>query len=390
MRIRALRKIYLAIVITAMGTVAFSAGMNVDRFELLTHGEMSDGLFTMSSRVYFDLSFEGGNKFAGLLRMNFLSSDIEDALSLATKDATSTNYLDKLDNLTSMGFKTAAVTARRLFGLPLEATYFIGYLDSVCSGDDFVTLFGATPFSTALRGPMVYPNGIKNNSHLYYDSLDAIYGTGLSLGLLGTSSALYLYTYQDADLGAGNWTVNLRGLMDAGRLKLELFGGASYAPATPYGLYRGGLLFNYAPGKVGEFFAQIGMTRWDPSTTLGIDNFFFLFEPRINFYPGSLAITVFYHPKYYREALTGEEQSFDLNVNLKFGDVSRTGAQGGATSLFSFRPKTSETLTIDVAPYYSVITSGVEWNFKLDLKLFPFPSPWYGIFRPYIGVSTSF
>jgi hypothetical protein len=241
---------------------------------------------------------------------------------------------------------------------------------------------------------MVYPEGVGGNADLYYEGLDAVYGTGLRLGLVEKTKAYYLYAYQDADIATGAWSALFRALFDSGSLKLEAFGGASLVSSAPLGLYRAGLLFDYAPGNVGEFFAQVGMTRWNPSEGLGIKNFYFLFEPRINFYPGTLAVTVFYHPYWYRQKATGESGAFDLNLNLKFGDISKTGAQGGATTLLSFRPPTSADTTamatIDLSPYYSVISSGVEWSFKLDLRLFPFPSPWYGMFRPYVGVKTSF
>jgi hypothetical protein len=399
---RFLRILVLAAVLLAAIPAAWAAGINVDRLELVTHGGYSDttGLFAMNSRLFFDMSFEGGDKFAGLLKLEFLSGSVESDLTQAglTLAPTGTAATDieaiiaRLNAGVSPRLKTAAVTARHLFGIPLEATYFVGALDNIASGDDFPGLFGAAPFGTELRGPMVYPDGVGGDSSRYYDGLDSIYGTGLKIGLVGKKSAYYLYAYQDSDLGAGNWTANLRALFDTGSLKLELFGGGSYAPAYSYGLWRGGLLFNYAPGKVGEFFAQIGLTRWDPNKVLGMDDFYFLFEPRLNFYPGSLAITVFYHPTYYREKATNEKSALDLNVNLKLGNISRTGSQGGVTTLLSFRPLVpgADPLTIDISPYFSAIASGVEWNFKLDLRLFPFPANWLGLFRPYIGVKTSF
>jgi hypothetical protein len=405
MKARAFRTFFLTAALFLMGATAFAASITVDKLELLTHGayDNDNSLFSVKSRLYFDLSFEGGDKFAGLLKMDFLSGSLEDDLynagltlsssGNATKDITT--VLSRLNSAVGPRLRTAAISARRLFDLPIEATYFIGTLDTFCSGDDFVSLFGAAPFGTELSGPMASPDGIGGDADRYYDGLDTVYGTGLRLGYVGKGSAYYLYAYQDSDLGAGNWTGDLRALFDTGALKLETYAGGSYAPSvsnSSAGIYRGGLLFDYAPGNVGEFLAQIGMTRWNALESPSINNFYFLFEPRINFYPGSFAITVFYHPAYYREKATNEQGSFDLNFNLKFGNVSTTGSQGGVTSLLSFRPYVtgSDTFTMSVSPYYAAIASGVEWSFKLDLRILPVPTAWYAIFRPYVGVKTSF
>lgn len=392
MKARALTGILVALALAAAGWPVFAAGLSVDSLQLISSGSLNEstGLFEVDSRLFFDLSIEGGDKFGGLLKLDFLSSDIESALALAGDEATADNYLSKLDNLTSMGLRTAAVTAKRLFDSPLELTYFVGLLDSLCSGADFPGLFGSEPFGTDLSGPMVFPDGIGERKKLYYDGLDAIYGTGLRFGLAGKSSALYVYAYQDADIGKGAWTGTVRGLLETGSLELEAYAGASYASGTAYGLYRAGLLFNLTPGNIGEFFAQVGLTRFDPAEGLSIDDFYFLFEPRLNFYPGSLAVTVFYHPGWYRQVDTNDENALDLNVNLKFGSLAKAGSQGGLASTLSFRPHLSDALTIDLAPYYAVIASGMEWSFKLSVRLFPFPSAWYGMFTPFIGVTTSF
>jgi len=395
MRGRSLHATLLAAVLAAAASsAAYAANVSVDRLELLSHGSAdASGLYQVDSRLYFGLSLEGGDKFAGLLRLDFLSGQVERDLGLLQDSLPPTATLsDAIDRLNAAGLRlrTVAVSARRLFGQPLEATYFVGELDTFCSGDDFTTLFGAAPFATALRGPMVYPDGIGGDPNRYYDGIHAVYGTGARLGAGLERAAAYLYLYQDSDLGQGRWSADLRGLLDADKLKLELFAGASYDPSSAFGYYRAGMLFHYAPGAVGEFYAQVGAPRMDPASGVGIDDFFFLFEPRVNFAPGSLAITVFYHPAYYRQKATGEEGALDLGMNLKFGDVSRTGSQGGLESLLAFRPVDAEPLSVDIAPYFSAIASGLEWSFKLNLGVFPFPADWYAVLEPFVGVKTSF
>jgi hypothetical protein len=395
----------LALALAAPWT-AFAADLSVQTLDLISHGGLDSGTgrFAVDTRLYFDLAIKGGEKFGGLIRMDFLSGTVENDLA---KSGQTLNHLtgapiagdinaiiDKINSLTSPRLRTAAVTARGLLGLPLEATYFVGMLDNFCSGDDFITLYGASPFSTALRGPMVYPEGVGGNSNLFYEGIHAVNGTGFRFGTTSKLSSgfnAYLYAYQDADIGPGFWSGDLRFLLNSGPVKLELFGGGSTQPGAPLGVYRAGMLFYAAPGEVGEFFAQAGIPRWDISKAFSVDELYFLFEPRINFGVGSLALTVFYHPAWYRQKETDEAGSLDAAFNLRFGKLAEQGAQGGVESLLELRTATGSTpLSINISPYYSVIAAGIEWDMKLTLKLFPFPSPWYGVFKPFIGLKTSF
>ena len=389
----------------------FGADIRVDQLELLTHGELNQGTgaFTVASRLFFDLSMEGGDKFAGLLRMDFLNSDIENALNLANSSlgqvpaAYDSSYesslADRVNNLISPQLRTVAVTARSLFGLPVDVAYFVGQMDNFCSGDDFVALFGATPFSTDLRGPMVYPDGVGGNPNVWFDGIYAVDGTGFRVSTtpkLSAESIGYVYLYQDSNIGPGSWSGDLRYQFNSPAAKVEVFTGAT--TGSTYGIYRGGLLFYATSGDVGEFFAQTGVTYWDPTTAFSLDNLYFLFEPRINFGAGQAAITVFYHPAWYLQknySALGEKDALDAAFNLRFGRISQSGAEGGVQTLLAFRPLTLNTATtpplaIDTAPYYSLIAGGVRWDFKLDLRLFPFPSAWYGMFGPYIGLKTSY
>jgi hypothetical protein len=389
-----------------MGPLALSAAdLRVDQLELLTHGALNDssGAFEVGSRLYFDLSLEGGDKFAGLLRMDFLNGDIENALSLNGNSldggtATTGDLADRINNLISPRLRTVAVTARSLFNLPLDFSYFVGSMDTFCSGDDFVTLFGAAPFATDLRGPMVYPQGVGGNPNLWYDGIYAADGTGFRLATtakLSDKSVSYAYFYQDANLGPGTWSGDLRFLFNSDSVKTELFAGATNGAS--YGLYRGGVLFYASSGQVGEFLAQAGVTHWDPSQSLSLDDVYFLFEPRINFGNAQVAFTVFYHPAWYLQKdyrALGEKNAMDAAFNLRFGHISQGGSEGGLQTLLTFRPPVvvspTPTLAIDTSPYYSLIAGGVRWDFKLDLRVFPFPSQWYGMFKPFIGLKTSY
>ena len=322
-----------------------------------------------------------------------MSGDIEEALSLARKDATDeASALARINALTSPCFKTAAVTAKSLFNLPLDLSYFIGYLDSFASGDDFVPLFGTASFASSLRGPMVYPEGINGDTDLFYDGIHAVNGTGLRLGTspkLSSNFVSYLYAYQDADLGEGCWSGDLRALYNTPNVKVEFFAGGFHRLKLRYLSRRASLL--RLSRRRRRVFPPGCIPYYDPAVGFSVDNLYFLFEPRINVGFGNIAITVFYHPLYYRQQKNDLEKSaLDAAFNLRFGRLQRSGAQGGVEALLKFRPLTDDPLAASVSPYYSMITGGVEWDFKLRLSAFPFPSPWYGMFEPFIGLKTSF
>jgi hypothetical protein len=400
----ALLPLALALAIVAPRAL-LAADFRVDDLELLSHGTYNSpsGAFDVGSLLYFDLSLEGGDKFSGLLRMDFLNGDVENALNLSTttldNSATNADLATRLNNLLSPNLETVAITAKSVFDSPVDVSYFVGQMDKFCTGDDFVSLFGAAPFATDLRGPMVYPDGVGNNPNLWYDGIYQAEGTGFRFGTtpkLSGSSIAYAYLYQDSNLGTGHWSADLRYLFNSPAVKTELFAGMS--TGGPYGYYRGGLLFYATSGDVGEFYTQAGLSYYDPSQPLSLDNIYFLFEPRINFGIGQAAITVFYHPAWYLQqyyGASGEKDAIDAAFNLRFGHVSQSGAEGGLQTLLEFRPLTTDTsvtapLTVDASPYYALITGGVRWDFKLQLRLFPFPDPWYGMFMPFIGVKTSY
>ncbi|MDA8425015.1 MAG: hypothetical protein M0Z80_02670 [Treponema sp.] len=384
-----LRFAFFALVV-AGGPALRAANFAVNNLEMVTHGSVdpSTNLFTAGTSLYYELEIKGGDKVSALLRLNFLNGDIESVLPPP----------GTLSTALSPQFETAAVTTKDIFNLPLDATYFVGYLDAFCSGDDFVTLFGTAPFATTLRGPMVYPNGIGNNPNRYWDGIAASDGTGFRLGTsprLSSNFVSYLYMYQDSDIGPGSWSGDLRGLMNYERVKLEIFAGATATPGYSAGIYRSGLMFYAAPGEVGEFFAQVGVPHWDPLAGFSVNDIFFLFEPRMNFSFGSLALTVFYHPAWYRQQPTDESGALDTALDLRFGKIAQDGSQGGLQCLLEFRPLTTNTtltptLTALASPYYSIIGGGIEWDFKLALQLLPLPSAWYGIFQPFVGLQTSF
>jgi hypothetical protein len=394
--------------LTALAPGALQAtDLRVDDLELLSHGvyDQSSASFDVSSRLFFALSMEGGDKFSGQLKLDFLNSDIEKAMSLANTSlnplpstATNSQLANSINNLISPQLQTVSVTAKSVFALPLDLAFFVGQMDNFCSGDDFTALFGTAPFSTDLRGPMVYPNGVGGNPNVWFDGIYQPNGTGFRLSTtpkFSSESVGYMYLYQDSDVGQGTWSGDLRYSVNFPLVKTDLFVGAT--TGSSMGLYRGGLLFYATTGNVGEFFAQMGVTRLDPAQGFSINDVFFLFEPRIRFGSAAQAvITLFYHPTWYDQVdYTSEQGALDAAFDLRFGHIAERGSQGGLQTLIEFRPETTDpvnipNLAVDTSPYYSIITGGVRWDFKLDVRVFPLPSAWYGMFGPYIGLKTSY
>ena len=162
----------------------------------------------------------------------------------------------------------------------------------------------------------------------------------------------------------------LKGALPAGvvkeinfdKIKLEGFLGASF-PASNIGLYRGGFLFYYSPGKTGEFFAQVGVPQWNPTEAFDIDRLFFLFEPRIKLDPVTIILTLFWHPGYYLQEETVNTGSSDVHINFMIGNPETSTFSGGLEGGVTFNSSAvTDQFGVVVSPYISAVTSGVIWN----------------------------
>ena len=97
----------------------FAANVVVDNLELVSYGnyDATTGRFPVTSRLAFDLSVGGGEKFAGLIRLNFLSTQVESDLATLQGTLPSTATLPQVitrANAPGLGIKTVAVTAKRI------------------------------------------------------------------------------------------------------------------------------------------------------------------------------------------------------------------------------------------------------------------------------------
>lgn len=355
--------LFLAFLMFANGIV-FSANVTVPSLELYTRGVNSGGTFAFETEGDMDLLVEGGYKFGGLVVLNYTSPSLETPASGV-----------------GLTFKTARITQRELFGLPLSFSYFIGEGDTFCSGDIFPQYFGADPMATAYRGLMHFPEGIR------YDGIHTLKGTGLQFDITppGETLLLSFYLYQDSNIDSdsdpttfepGYYSSDLRFALNFNKLKVETFVGATYpAPDSSYGYYRGGLLF-YASEESVEFMAQVGIPQWSPvNDQFNMSLFYLLFEPRVKVGFLSVIPTFFWRPGYYNQQSTNE-QAFDVNLNLLLGGTAASKVRGGLESNFSYQTESGGTTVsefrIRLSPYLQLLTSGVIWEIRVNGKLLPY------------------
>lgn len=364
--------------------VLYAADINVPVLEMLTRGYEDAGNFVLNSRLFIDLIVQGGSKFRGSLKLNFNSGNLEKDFSASKRAVVLSDpatqaeleaLAEKVNNPTGLMFKGVSASISDVFGLPITATYFIGDSDTFCSGYDFPALFGASPFTTMFSGYSYFPKGIGTDPDRFYDGIHAVSGTGavVSSTKLAPWFGVFWYAYQDANVSTQAYSSDLRFLINTPNLKLETFMGVTY-PLSVYGVYRGGLLFYYSTGLMGDFFAQVGIPYFNPAAAeFNIDQFYFLFEPRLKFDPLTVIVTLFYHPSFYRQKETGENGAIDVNFNILAGNIIKNQMQGGVETLISLRQLANTSpFSLKVLPYFSTMAGGVEWDFKAGARLFPF------------------
>ncbi len=370
----------------------FSADLTIPELELISRGTWQNDSLLLQTRGRSEIQVSGGYKFGGSLLLGFESQD----LTYANQDAPArSNYgsdtefynalTTYLDNQTTLQFQGARITYRNLFETPTDLTYFVGRNDRLGSAEVFPQQFGSIPIATKYQGYLYFPQN-------EYRGIHTVNGTGVELSsTFGTEwNRSSLYLYQDGYLGEGIYSTDARFLANFEKLKMEMFGGASF-PQSDYGLYRAGILFYYRPAEKGEFFSQIGIPYFAPPDTLNINDFYFLFEPRVHFEYVSVILTLFWHPSRYLMASTGDEGSADVHFNLMFGNPLENPISGGLETNFTLETESSSSqdFEIKVTPYLSAITSGVIWNFMINVKLLPYSLDGE-MFEGVIGVKAEF
>jgi hypothetical protein len=353
-----------------------AANLVVPSLEIITHGYMNAGNFELASIGELDLVIEGGYKFGGRIGLSYADVSLEDD--------------DPLDRLT---FDGVNIIVRDVFKLPLSVSWFIGTYDVLASGSEFPVSFGTAEIATAYRGFMYFPDP----SDVQYDGIHQVKGTGMRLSAMPVADTLLLnlYLYQDSwtfegatGFEPGHWAADLRVLANLPAIKLEGFLGWSWVPASTAGWFRAGVLFHAAIKSI-EVLAELGLPKWDPvaDTPFSINYFSMLFEPRLHLGLFNVAATFFWHPGWYHQELTGELGTFDVNLNLFFGDLATTLILGGLEGNLGF-DSTAGTFAFTLAPYLSFTTPGAVWKIKVDTKLWPFDPA--DLVEGFVGIRASF
>ncbi|NBF40149.1 MAG: hypothetical protein GVY14_07005 [Spirochaetes bacterium] len=357
------------------------ADILVPRFELLTRGYPSGGSLLLATRADIDLAVEGGYKFGGGVGFSISDPVLED--SRDTGLASPADVEAELERYLALTY--AEATVRSLFDAPLSMTYFVGTTDTFASGDDFPELFGTGQFATFYRG------ALYSYDSTIYDGLYEVAGTGVEFATdpLGDAVALSAYTYQDLRFEPGVYSSDVRARFNTRQVKAELFAGATY-PIAEGGLYRGGVMAFFDTGTAGQFFAQLGLPQWDPwsGDQITLDDFYFLFEPRVKLDLFSVILTLFWRPEYYNHALTGDTGALDSNIRFQIGDYQKTRVRGGIETGLHYRPEADENLEVDASPFISVTTAGVVWDFMIRATLYPYE--YEESFEGYLGIRTAF
>ena len=367
------RLIALTVFFSFCPALIMAAEISLPRMEMASRAGTNNGEFAVSSYLAADLALTGGHKYGFLLGFSLEAANFF------------VNTTGNLSNHVVPRFRFAQATARDIFRLPLDFSYFLGQGDDFCTGDEFSEWQGVSPFGTDFRGFFFFPDMVNRGRH--YNGIHGVRGTGFSLTLTAWENVKpILYIYQnfphdpqslfptgDIDpetiFGGGGrfFSGDLRVLMFFDRLRLEIFGGLSLTPDLNRSL-RGGLMMHLASGTGAEFFAQAGIPSWQENESLNIDNFFFLIEPRLRLERFGVDITFFYHPVTYHHVTKIEERGrAAINTRLMIGNI-KNGFVWGIGTGCSLKIDGMEDLSVSVFPFVSWIARGIRWDTKLNVN----------------------
>jgi hypothetical protein len=407
----------------------FGAEISVPRFEAASRGASQEGEFVVSSSVNADIALDGGYKYSALLGFSFDARNLEKAMAYrsfglapmpgmtawpsppdapAGSGVSEEGYrelvdaynaiVDRMNNQAVLSFRIARAVVRDLFKLPLELTYFIGVADDFCSGDEFSSRFGTDPIGSEYRGFFYFPEGIGGDVTRQYNGIHGVRGTGLSLALSSWNFLTpLLYIYEDfsfidsrtglADLG--HYSGDLRLLVNLKTVKLEGFAGTTLAKGEKP-MFRGGVLAWFDSGKGADFLFQCGIPGWKQGEAFGIDNFYFLMEPRIRFGIMGLGLTFFYHPLRYLQVETPDERGrADINLKFSAGDLSSAGVAGGLETTMQLKNDDGVDFSFFISPFIGFITSGLRWDAKIRVNPLAFDHPGE-MLEVFIGIQSAF
>jgi hypothetical protein len=386
------------------------AEITVPKLELATRGASEDGEFAFSSNAAADIALNGGYKYGILLGLSFEAANLGKAFAYRNfrvepmpagvqPNADDFNGLaDRYNNQASLSFRIAKATARDLFNLPLELSYFIGLGDAFCSGEEFALRYGISDVGTDFTGFYYFPEGIGGNPYRRYNGLHSVQGTGFSFALTKWENVLPMfYVYQNIPLidGMGyvdekiRFSGDFRILFNHERLRLEAYAGMSGGKYTKPEV-RGGALAFFSSGQGADFLLECGVPGYISDDDFSIDNLYFLFEPRLDFGLLALHTTFFYHPLEYLHIKTEEERGkADINIKLLIGDLPESSIQGGFEATMGLKINGMEEYSLKLSPFISFLSDGLRWDLKLRIDPLAGETP-EKIVEIFAGIRTAY
>jgi hypothetical protein len=387
------------------------AEITIPRLEVISRAASQNGEFAISSNASVDMALNGGYKYGVLLGLSFESANLIKALSYRNfaagmadpamfyVEADEYNELvDRYNNQAFFSFRVAKATARDLFNLPLELSYFVGLGDSFCSGEEFSSRYGVPNMETEFTGYYYFPEGIGGNPYRRYDGIHAVQGTGFSFALTKWEKFIpMLYLYQDiprfntaGTLSTKNFfSGDIRGLFNGEKFKAELFAGVSGGKGEKPDL-RGGMLAFFSSGEGADFLIQCGVPGWVMNEKFSVDNWYFLMEPRIDFGLLALHVSFFYHPLQYLHIESEEERGkADINIKLFIGDLEEFRFQGGLETTVGIKVDKQKDFSLKISPFISLVSDGLCWDFKLRLNPLASATP-EKMLEVFAGIRTAY
>jgi hypothetical protein len=388
----------------------FGAEITVPRLEVASRGALKNDEFAITSNAAVDIGLNGGYKYGILLGLSFESVNLGKAFAYRNFEAklldpaasvTTEDYnqlADRFNNRAVLSFRIVKATAREIFSLPLEFSYFVGRGDSFCSGEEFTSRYGIPTMETGFTGFFYFPEGIGKNPYRRYDGLHAVQGTGFSFALTRWERFIpLLYLYQsipyinDAETISekNHYSGDFRSLFNWDKFKLEAFFGVSGGKDETAD-FRGGLLafFNSGDGK--DFLIQCGIPGWVMDEDFSIDNLYFLMEPRLDFGLIALHITFFYHPLEYLHIKTEEERGkADINIKVLAKELGAVRFQGGLETTLGLKVDTAEDFSLKISPFASLISDGLRWDIKIRINPLAANRP-EELFEVFAGIRTAY
>jgi hypothetical protein len=381
-----LKKTLPVLIVFLIASPLFSANITVPSLEIFSWARNEGSGFQLDSYGDIELQLDGGYKFGGTLMFGFSSDVLETAA-----------YNDMLS------FKSASITLRELFNIPLYFTYFIGEGDTLACGDIFLQQFGTHPVESLYTNYMHFPDSQDIG---FYRGIHTIYGTGGKIEFAPPEKnwLLSLYIYQDAAPNAftsdvssppvtmeyGHASMDIRAAFNWEKLKMEAFLGATYPTSdSTLGYYRSGLLFLAGIQDV-ELLAEIGIPLLKPMVdTLGFDLFYLLVEQRVRLGPMSEVLTVLWRPSYYHQ-IAVTEQALDINLDIQFGGSEKNAIAGGVGGNFVYELPPTDQITGKIVPYLQIATSGVIYEIRGSTKVWPIDLDFSDMFEVFLSIKASF